>query len=54
MEGSKNGYKETVTQSFFTLCRCAPISVDSVSMVSVIHGSLQPEKNWKIKEINSL
>jgi hypothetical protein len=32
--------------------QACPISADSVSTVSVICGSLQPEKNQKIKEIN--
>jgi hypothetical protein len=30
----------------------APVSADSVYTVSVIHGSLRPPKNWKIKEVN--
>jgi hypothetical protein len=34
--------------------RRAPIPTDSVSTVSVICGSAQPEKNRKIKEINGL
>jgi hypothetical protein len=32
--------------------RRAPISIDSVSVVSVIRDSPPPPKNWKIKEIN--
>jgi hypothetical protein len=32
--------------------RHASVSTDSVSAVSVISGSPQPEKNGKIKEIN--
>jgi hypothetical protein len=32
--------------------RCATISADSIFMVSVIRGSLQPEKKFEIKEIN--
>jgi hypothetical protein len=34
--------------------RRAPISADSVSTISVICGSTQPEKNQKVKEINGL
>jgi hypothetical protein len=37
----------------YFLYSCAPISADSVSMVSVTHGLLWSEKeNWKIKDIN--
>jgi hypothetical protein len=32
----------------------APLSVDSLSAVSVIRDLPQPEKNWKIKKINGL
>jgi hypothetical protein len=31
---------------------CAPVFTDSVSAVSVIRGSPQPEKKFEIKEIN--
>jgi hypothetical protein len=31
---------------------CAPVSIDSVSAVSVIRGLPQPEKNLQIKQIN--
>jgi hypothetical protein len=37
---------------FERIYRCAPVSTDSVSTVSVINGSPWPEKYWKIKEIN--
>jgi hypothetical protein len=30
----------------------APVSTDSISAFSVIHGLLWPEKNCKIEEIN--
>jgi hypothetical protein len=33
--------------------RCAPISTDSVSAVSVIHSLPWPKKYLKIKEINT-
>jgi hypothetical protein len=30
----------------------ASVSTDPASAISVIHGVPQPEKNWKMKEMN--
>jgi hypothetical protein len=50
---NKQGGIQTVCRLYTDCIQSCPISADSVSAVSVIHGlTWPPKKSWKIKEIN--